>query len=72
MLIVASAIFLVWAVTCLVSLINAMIACALELDIPQGHFVSSAIALASAHIVLFELGWLQNKKLLKLDLNCML
>ena len=58
MLIVASVIFLVWAVACLVPLFVAMIACALELDVPRGHFISSAIALVSAYSVLLEFGWL--------------
>jgi hypothetical protein len=58
LLIVASAVFLVWAITCLVPLFAAMIACALELNVPQGHFVSIAIALVSAHTILIEFAWL--------------
>jgi hypothetical protein len=69
LLIVASTIFLVWAVSCLVPLFVAVIACALELDVPQGHFVSIAIALVSAHTILFEFGWLRNTKLFKPDLH---
>ncbi len=72
MLIIASAVFLIRAVAGLVPLFVAVITCALELEVPRGHFISIAIALVAANPILFELASLRHAELLKPDLHCML
>ena len=67
LLIVVFPTLFVWAVAGRVALLLAMKARALELYVPEGHFV--AVCLVAAQSILFEFSRLRHTKLLKPDLH---